>query len=418
MADYPENPGPLHAPALKNKSGGGKGPLGRPDFCSKDPELVKHLQKMLVTLGYDLGTSGPEKEGVDGSFGELTETAVKDFQDKNLDWDANQLEVDGRVGPRTSDALNRAMVGKWYDCYQTPGELAENKQLHTVTSEFLTKGLSIKPDTSHKARILLVDNIEVAQDLKLLLGIEVAPRGDVKTRGLFDIGTPGKGYDPLDGFSSFLYLFSWDDIPGNDNVSLIEFLKQNFGIDWVETAKIEKIHNGTTIKVSNQKKYILLNLNYEQTEVILKIGDVRTDNLIVKIEKGKLNIYSFFIGKQDGDIHSTFLELGYLNGKAVRIEAGKSKVLETYDEKTGKTTFKDSIYPTEEMVATIHIFKGYKCLTGDTTFEDVKKQMTPTKTGMNQILVRLKKNSSSIQDCIIDGVVYVAEGQQKVRMAR
>lgn len=70
------------------------------------------------------------------------------------------------------------------------------------------------------------------------------------------------------------------------------------------------------------------------------------------------------------------------------------------------------------MVATIHIFKGEKCLTGNTTFWDVKNQMNPTKTGMNQILVRLEENSGSIQDCIIDGVVYMAEGQQKVRMAR
>ncbi|MCG7850741.1 MAG: hypothetical protein MIO93_16400 [ANME-2 cluster archaeon] len=72
MPEDPENPGPLPAIDLKNKSDGGKGPLGRPDFCSKDPELVKHLQKILVTLGYDLGTSGLEKDGVDGSFGKLT----------------------------------------------------------------------------------------------------------------------------------------------------------------------------------------------------------------------------------------------------------------------------------------------------------------------------------------------------------
>ena len=85
IPDDPQNPWPLPAPYLKNKSGGGKGLLGRPDICPKDPELVKHLQMMLVTLGYDLGTSGPEKYGVDGSFGKLTETAVNDFQEKNRD---------------------------------------------------------------------------------------------------------------------------------------------------------------------------------------------------------------------------------------------------------------------------------------------------------------------------------------------
>ena len=59
--------------------------MGKQDFCLKDPEFVKHLQKMLVTLGYDLGTNGPDKDGVDGSFGKLTETAVNDFQEKNRD---------------------------------------------------------------------------------------------------------------------------------------------------------------------------------------------------------------------------------------------------------------------------------------------------------------------------------------------
>jgi len=38
---------------------------------------------MLVTLGYDLGTYGPDKDGVDWAFRSFTETAVNDFQEKN-----------------------------------------------------------------------------------------------------------------------------------------------------------------------------------------------------------------------------------------------------------------------------------------------------------------------------------------------
>jgi predicted phage baseplate assembly protein len=87
------------------------------------------------------------------------------------------------------------------------------------------------------------------------------------------------------------YLFCWDDIPGNDDLRLREFLKQNFAIDWVETAKIEKIDNIKTIKLSYQKNYLSLKLNDEQTEVNLEIDDIRTDKFVVKIEKSKLNIY-------------------------------------------------------------------------------------------------------------------------------
>ena len=89
-------------------------------------------------------------------------------------------------------------------------------------------------------------------------------------------------------------LFSWDSIPGNGNVNLIEFLKQNFGIDWVKTAKIEKIDNDKTIKVSTEKNYLSLKLNDEQTKVNLKIDDGRTDKFVVKIENSKVNIYKKF----------------------------------------------------------------------------------------------------------------------------
>jgi len=73
------------APYLKNKSGGGNGPLGRPDIHSKDPELIKHLQKMRVTPGCDPGIYGPDKGGVDWAFGNFTEPVVNDLQEKNRD---------------------------------------------------------------------------------------------------------------------------------------------------------------------------------------------------------------------------------------------------------------------------------------------------------------------------------------------
>jgi hypothetical protein len=77
---HPKNPGPLPAPYPKNKSGGGKGHLGRPDICSKDPEHVTHLQMMLVTPGCEPGIGGLDKDGVDGGFGSFNETAVNDFK--------------------------------------------------------------------------------------------------------------------------------------------------------------------------------------------------------------------------------------------------------------------------------------------------------------------------------------------------
>jgi len=89
----------------------------------------------------------------------------------------------------------------------------------------------------------------------------------------------------------FVYLFSWNEIPGKDNIRLIDFLIQKLGIDWVKTAKIEKIDNGMTIKLTDRNNFLSLKLNNEQTDVKLEINDVITDKFIVKIENSKINIY-------------------------------------------------------------------------------------------------------------------------------
>jgi len=91
-------------------------------------------------------------------------------------------------------------------------------------------------------------------------------------------------------FSGYEYLFSWDKIPGDNDGRLKKFLKKQFRADWVETAKIEKVDDGKTIKVSAEKNSLMLRLNNEKTEVSLRIDDEITDNLIAKMEKNKLII--------------------------------------------------------------------------------------------------------------------------------
>lgn len=88
-----------------------------------------------------------------------------------------------------------------------------------------------------------------------------------------------------------MYLFSWDNVPGKENGKLIEYLEQKYGVDWVRTAKIEKIDNNE-IKVATEKNFLSLRLNNENTKVTLTINKVRTDEFIVKTENSKLNIYT------------------------------------------------------------------------------------------------------------------------------
>ena len=135
------NPGPLPALDMRNRSEGGKGPLKRGDSRS---DLVKHLQQMLSALKYDLGDTGPDNDGVDGDFGAKTQIAVEEYQKSYKDWEGKQLLKDGRVGPRTSDALNRTLVGFWYDKYETPTELTDTLKLVTVTDKVaVEKGVDL-----------------------------------------------------------------------------------------------------------------------------------------------------------------------------------------------------------------------------------------------------------------------------------
>ena len=60
---------------------------------------VIECQTMLTRLGYDIG-----KTGIDGDFGRATEAGVKSFQSDH------KLVVDGVVGPRTWDALDKAVA--------------------------------------------------------------------------------------------------------------------------------------------------------------------------------------------------------------------------------------------------------------------------------------------------------------------
>lgn len=62
-------------------------------------DKVKAVQQALVNLGYNLGNTGPNKDGVDGRFGDLTRSAVIQFQKKN------GIKQTGNVGEVTSKAL-------------------------------------------------------------------------------------------------------------------------------------------------------------------------------------------------------------------------------------------------------------------------------------------------------------------------
>lgn len=191
MSDHPD---PLPASRFCNRYNNpnpiqGEGALGdrsagRMYFQGQDQrDLVRRVQRMLLELGYDLGSSGPEGDGVDGEFGRKTDEAVKQFQEEHRAWDGEPLQADGLVGPRTADALNRLMVGPWYEHYQTPVEITEGGLCHSVTAEFLVQGLSIQPAESDQCKIFLAGLIITPRTAPLEGETRVRIQGGVFAEG-------------------------------------------------------------------------------------------------------------------------------------------------------------------------------------------------------------------------------------------
>ena len=67
---------------------------------SKGP-AVENLQRLLIGHGHNLGSFGPNGDGVDGDFGTATEDALKEFQRSHVDAEGKQLEDDGECGGKT-----------------------------------------------------------------------------------------------------------------------------------------------------------------------------------------------------------------------------------------------------------------------------------------------------------------------------
>lgn len=136
----------------------GKGPLGNSYkeqmyYTGGDREQVVYkVQQMLTILEYSLGPSVP-----DGKFGNDTEAAVRAFQQDWKDWKGDSLNVDGLVGPETSDALNRKMVGIWYNHYRTPRELYPEIALITATIGAVEGTITVDIASEEKVRLVISD---------------------------------------------------------------------------------------------------------------------------------------------------------------------------------------------------------------------------------------------------------------------
>ena len=88
-----------------------------------------------------------------------------------------------------------------------------------------------------------------------------------------------------------LYLFNWNDVPGNDNNRMLKFLKDNLKLEWVENAEIKKSDDGETITITKGKNTLMLKLNKKEGLVDMEIAGKVSYRCYLKKDDGKLNIY-------------------------------------------------------------------------------------------------------------------------------
>ena len=88
-----------------------------------------------------------------------------------------------------------------------------------------------------------------------------------------------------------VYLFSWDNVPGDDSKRLLRSLRDDLDIGWVENVKIDKSGDGKNIRIFKGENSVEIMLDENKEKATLKISDGRIHDLKVKIENGKLNLY-------------------------------------------------------------------------------------------------------------------------------
>ncbi len=74
---------------------------------TEDSITLRKIQNVLKGLGYNLGTFGPNKDGVDGKYGQSTHDAIVKFQTDYPETRPKGEKPDGLIGPNTFPVLFR-----------------------------------------------------------------------------------------------------------------------------------------------------------------------------------------------------------------------------------------------------------------------------------------------------------------------
>ncbi|MCK4458556.1 MAG: DNA primase large subunit PriL [Methanosarcinales archaeon] len=108
------------------------------------------------------------------------------------------------------------------------------------------------------------------------------------------------------------YLFSWDNVPGNDSERLLTYLMEYYSINWAEISEIRKLDGGKTIRIFEDEHSVEIVIDEKGEKATLKISDEEIHDLRVEKKNSKLHIYEGGIEKNvDTDIQAELEVLSY-----------------------------------------------------------------------------------------------------------
>jgi len=96
--------------------------------------------------------------------------------------------------------------------------------------------------------------------------------------------------DDIRSIGSDIIIFNWNYIPGNDNVKLINFLRNVVGINWVKNVDIEKNDAGDVICIYTTENSLFLIHRNDEPEVVLLVDDGSIRKFKATIREAELYI--------------------------------------------------------------------------------------------------------------------------------